>query len=308
MCYNEKRKIDIFEVEQMILKFEPIALEKVWGGNNLKKTYGFTIDKIGEVWGISGHVSYSNKVVNGEFKGMTLRELYKDKKDLFGYFKEDEFPVLVKVIDADDDLSVQVHPQDDYALRHESSRGKDECWYILGTNSENTEIVIGHNAKTHDELVSLINKNDYDKLLNKFLIKANDYFYIPSGKIHAICKDTTLLEVSQSSNITYRLFDYNRLDNGKLRDLHIKQSIDVINVPDTPLEKVHNEKYFAFDIREDSSCKDLKADVYGDYLYIISGKGHLGDLDIYPGDFYMISSNSDYKLSGDIKYAIINLK
>jgi len=292
----------------MLLKFEPIALEKVWGGNNLKKTYKIDKENIGEIWGISAHESYSNKIINTRFAGKTLRELFIKEKYLFGNLSVQEFPVLFKVIDAADDLSVQVHPQDEYALKHESSHGKDECWYILETHSKNTEIIIGHHAKTKAELTHMIENNQYESLLNRFKIKPKDYFYIPSGKVHAICKNTTLLEVSQSSNVTYRLYDYNRLDKGKLRELHVEKSLDVILVPDTELKRVHDDKYFYFEVFDSKEDKEYKADVYGDYFYCIKGSGEINAEEVKAGDFFMISSETVYQVKGSLKLARVRIK
>ncbi|MDD4824112.1 MAG: class I mannose-6-phosphate isomerase [Acholeplasmataceae bacterium] len=290
----------------MIIKLEPIPLTKVWGGEKLSNIYGFSLSNIGEIWGISAHKSNSNKIVNGKFKGISFRELYISNREYFGYYPKDEFPLLFKVIDAKGDLSVQVHPDNDYAYIHENSYGKDECWYILEAEND-SRIQIGHKARNRDELNDAIFNNSLEKLLEYHSISAGDYYYIPSGKVHAICKNTTLLEVSQSSDVTYRLYDYNRLDNGKLRPLHIKESLDVISIPDTSIEIVHNDKFFTFDIIENDE-KTIIADIYGDYIYIIEGSGYANQERIESGDFIMATSNSQYKLIGQIKYALIKIK
>ena len=291
----------------MIIRLKPIAIQKVWGGEKLSKLYNINQNKIGEIWGISAHLSNSNIIINGKYKGMTFRNLYNEHRDLFGNLKYDEFPILFKVIDAADDLSVQVHPDDTYAKENEDSLGKDECWYILDTESDNTEIIIGHNAKTKDELVNLINKNDYDKLLNRFKIKKDDYYYISSGKIHAICKGTTLLEVSQSSDITYRLYDYNRLDNGKLRELHVDKSIDVISAPDNEVLTNHINKHYSYQEIINNKEKVLQAHNNGDYIYIIEGTGKFNNENVKKGDFLVITSKTKYKIIGNFSYKLINL-
>lgn len=291
----------------MILKFKPIPLQKVWGGTKLSKIYNFDLMSIGEIWGISAHESNSNIILNGEFSGVSFREFYQSKKKYFGNYPKKEFPLLFKVIDASGDLSIQVHPNDTYALEHENSYGKSECWYILDTDSDNERIVIGHNAKNKEDLLRNINDNKIEKSLIYHAVKKGDYFYIPSGKVHAICKNTTLLEVSQSSDITYRLYDYNRLDKGKLRPLHIKKSLDVISFPDTSTEMMHNDEFFTFNIVKNNEMK-ITADTYGDYIYIIEGNGFANNEKINKGDFFMVTSNSQYKLIGSLKYAIINIK
>jgi mannose-6-phosphate isomerase len=222
----------------MIIKFKPIALSKVWGGDKFSKKYQINQPKIGEIWGISAHKSHTNEILNDEFKGITFRTLFEKHRDLFGNYPEAEFPILFKLIDTSSDLSIQVHPDNLYALKHENSFGKDECWYILETKN-NTRIQIGHKANTQEELMTAIEKQKIEKILTYFSIQKGDYFYIPSGKVHAIFKNTTLLEVSQSSDVTYRIYDYDRLHQGSLRKLHTYEALEVIDFPDKPLIKKH---------------------------------------------------------------------
>lgn len=290
----------------MIIKLKPIALSKVWGGDNLAKKYHINKEKIGEIWGISAHKSYSNEILNEDFKGMTFRDLFKTNKKLFGHYPKDEFPILCKIIVAASDLSVQVHPNDTYALKHENSFGKDECWYILDAK-ENARIQIGHKANNKEALMNAINNNKIDEMLIYHQVNKEDYYYIPSGKVHAICKDTTLLEVSQSSDITYRLYDYNRLDQGKVRELHIDKSLDVITFPDTEIIKTHQDEFFEFKII-DTTKEIYQANTYGDYLYIIEGSGFVNAEAIKAGDFIMITSNEKYEFSKNFKFAKIQIK
>lgn len=291
----------------MITKFYPIAVHKVWGGRKLAKQYNVKDKKIGEIWGISAHETYSNVLLNGAYKGMNLRELYDSHKELFGGLKHDEFPLLFKVIDAEDDLSIQVHPDDDYARCHENSYGKDESWYILDTSKKTTDIIIGHRAQSKSEVLSHLNKNNLEAIINRYTIKEGDYFYIPAGTLHAICKGTTILEVSQSSNITYRLYDYNRSDHGCLRTLHIKESLDVLKIPDNILRTHHDSKVFTFYIKPNSLVNSAISDIFGDYIYIIDGRGTIGEIDVKEGDFLMVSSNEEYCLNGQFTYALINI-
>jgi mannose-6-phosphate isomerase len=290
----------------MIIKLKPIALSKIWGGENLAKKYHINQEKIGEIWGISAHKSYSNEIFNEKFKGMTFRDLFETNKALFGNYPKDEFPILCKIIDAASDLSVQVHPNNQYALEHENSLGKSECWYILDAK-ENARIQIGHKANNKEELRIAINNQKIEDMLIYHQISKGDYFYIPSGKVHAICKNTTLLEISQSSDITYRLYDYNRLDQGKLRELNIDKSLDVITFPNTELSTIHQDELFDFKIIETSN-EIYQANPYGDYLYIIEGNGFINDEAIKSGDFIMISSSEKYEFNENFKFAKIQIK
>lgn len=217
--------------EPMFLK--PVFQEKIWGGSRLRSAFGFDIpnDKIGEDWAISAHPHGVSVVENGEYQGQKLDELWQNHKELFGNPTEPVFPLLIKILDAEDELSVQVHPDDAYGMKHEGELGKTECWYIIDAEP-GAEIIYGHHAKTREELAEMIQEGRWDDLLKKVPVKKGDFFYVPSGTIHAIGKGIMILETQQSSDTTYRVYDYDRKDaNGNTRELHIQQSIDVTTVP-----------------------------------------------------------------------------
>jgi mannose-6-phosphate isomerase class I len=292
----------------MIFKLEPLFFDKVWGGNKIRNNYHYNCsDHTGEAWGISAHKNGSSVIVNGVYKGKTLRELYASNKELFGYYKNDEFPILIKIIDATDDLSIQVHPTDEYARIYENSSGKTECWYILDAEKD-ASIVIGHHAKTLDEIKKSIQGNTIESLLNKFPIKKGDQFNIYSGTIHAICKGTLLLEIQQSSDITYRLYDYNRLSNGKLRKLHIEKALDVIKIPDNKLSQIQPKDLFDYRIVQSTNKTIKTSNSYGDYIFILNGKGSFNNLDVKKGDFIFASANTEYNITGDIEYFLASIK
>lgn len=215
------------------LFLKPVFQEKIWGGNRLHSTFGFDLPskKIGESWAISAHPHGVSVVENGPFAGQGLDELWKNHRELFGNEKGNVFPLLTKILDAEDDLSVQVHPDDEYGSIHEGELGKTECWYIIEADPEAT-IIYGHNAQTKTELKQMIQKEKWDTLLRKIPVKKGDFFYVPSGMIHAIGKGIMILETQQSSDTTYRVYDYHRKDDqGNVRELHIQQSVDVTMVP-----------------------------------------------------------------------------
>ncbi len=217
--------------EPMFLK--PVFQEKIWGGSRLRSVFGFDIpnDKIGEDWAISAHPHGVSVDENGEYQGQKLDELWQNHKELFGNPTEPVFPLLIKILDAEDELSVQVHPDDAYGMKHEGELGKTECWYIIDAEP-GAEIIYGHHAKTREELAEMIQEGRWDDLLKKVPVKKGDFFYVPSGTIHAIGKGIMILETQQSSDTTYRVYDYDRKDaNGNTRELHIQQSIDVTTVP-----------------------------------------------------------------------------
>lgn len=216
------------------LFLEPVLKERIWGGTALKDKFGYHIssNSVGECWGISGHPNGESVVKNGSYKGKNIQEIWTNSPELFGNPNYPQFPILTKILDANDDLSVQVHPNDIYAREHENGElGKTECWYVIDCE-EDAEIVYGHNVDSKEELIEKINKQEWDSLLNRIKIEPGNFFYVPSGTVHAICKGTLILEVQQSSDTTYRVYDYDRVDeNGNTRELHLEKAIDVITIP-----------------------------------------------------------------------------
>jgi len=213
---------------------QPIFHEKIWGGSRLRDIYNYPIESslIGECWAIAAHPNGESNVRCGKYKGLKLSELWSKYPELFGYYESEKFPLLTKIIDANENLSVQVHPDDYYAQKYENGEhGKSECWYIIDC-IEDADIIIGHNAQTKQEFINKVKNGSWDQLLQRIKIKPGDFFYIPSGTLHAICKGTILLETQQNSDTTYRVYDYNRRDkNGELRELHLQKAIDVITTP-----------------------------------------------------------------------------
>lgn len=233
-----------------LLFMEPVFKEAIWGGSRLNEVYGYTIpsDHTGECWAISAHKSGDCKIASGTFAGHTLSSLWEDHKELFGSTSSQKvFPLLIKIIDAKKDLSIQVHPDNAYAAEHENgSLGKTECWYVLDCDEDAT-IVIGHNAKDKEELREMIEGKRWSEFIRQIRVKKGDFFQINPGCVHAIKGGTLILETQQSSDITYRVYDYDRLSDGKPRQLHIKQSLDVIEAPykvregDKPYVEADNE-------------------------------------------------------------------
>ena len=214
------------------LFLQSVMHEKIWGGTRLRDEFGYEIpsDKVGEYWAISAHPHGVSTIKNGRFAGTGLDQLYAEHRELFGNSSEPVFPLLTKILDANDWLSVQVHPDDHYAMEHEGELGKTECWYVIAAD-EGAEIIYGHNAKSREELRQQIEKKEWDKLLTKVPVKAGDFFYVPSGTMHAIGSGILILETQQSSDTTYRVYDFDRKDTkGNLRELHLEKSIDVLNI------------------------------------------------------------------------------
>lgn len=219
------------------LKFHPILIQKIWGGNNLVSLFKKQSDKnnIGESWEISDIDNYESIVSNGYYAGKTLRQLIDIQKEhLLGksIYREfgSKFPLLIKFIDAADNLSIQVHPNDQLAQQKHNSSGKTEMWHIIKA-SQNAFLISGFKERTTpQQFVDAINQKTITDLIKKYPVKENDTFFIPAGQIHAIGKGIILVEIQQSSDITYRLYDYNRKDSsGHMRNLHITDGIEAIN-------------------------------------------------------------------------------
>lgn len=214
----------------------PVYKETLWGGRRLLDDFnkGANSNIISESWECSTHPDGINVIQTGEHKGRLLSDILKEHNEYLGTHNCDkqELPILVKLIDAEKDLSVQVHPDDEYAMQFENnSFGKTEMWYVLDAR-ENTELIFGFNKElSKEELESSLANGTISRYLQKVNVKKNDVFYINSGTVHGICSGTLIVEVQQSSNLTYRLYDYDRLDkNGQMRELHIQKAIDVANL------------------------------------------------------------------------------
>lgn len=217
------------------LKLKPAFKDYIWGGNRLRKDFEMEspYDKTAEAWVLSCHPDGENIIENGPYAGRTLSDLLsKEGKSYSGTNAEkfDFFPVLMKLIDAKDDLSLQVHPSDAYALANENQYGKTEAWYILDCE-EGAEIIYGFKQDlTKEQFRDAIERNTLLACVNRVKVKPGDLFFIASGTLHAICKGILLAEVQQNSNVTYRVYDYGRLQNGKPRELHVEKALDVTSL------------------------------------------------------------------------------
>lgn len=260
--------LSVNNVCKEILFLDPVCTHNIWGGSRLREEFGYQVlgEDIGECWGISAHPNGDGSIKYGAFLGQKLSELWKEHPEIFGNVDYDRYPLLVKIIDARADLSIQVHPEDAYAMEHENgSFGKTECWYILDCD-EDAALVIGHNAKSKEELKSMIYEGRWSEFIRELPVKKGDFIQIDPGCVHAIKGGILLLETQQNSDITYRVYDYDRLSNGKPRELHIEKSLDVITVPaksaeDSIKSVLFNEKtgeYPKNQLNELYACKYYK--------------------------------------------------
>ncbi|WP_421617837.1 type I phosphomannose isomerase catalytic subunit [Brevibacillus sp. TJ4] len=227
--------------------FKPIVQERVWGGSRLKSWYSLDdVRPIGEYWLLSAHPSGVSVVDSGPFAGMRLDELTaRYPEDYLGRSPQERFPLLVKLIEAADDLSVQVHPDDSYALQAENDYGKTEAWYILDHASPG-EIIYGHRFADADHFRRSLQRKNVLEYLNRRPIGRDELVYVPAGTLHAIRKGTILLEIQQTSDVTYRVYDWDRVDaKGSSRQLHIDQAAAVMFRTDQSEQTIWQRKTLA---------------------------------------------------------------
>lgn len=264
------------------LFLKSVLQEKIWGGKRLKEAFGYELpsEKIGEYWAISAHPNGVSIIENGPFAGQALDTVYAEHRELFGNSKEPVFPLLTKILDANEWLSVQVHPDDAYGLANEGELGKTECWYVIAAD-EGAEIVYGHQATSKEELRQMIEEGKWDDLLIRIPVKAGDFFYVPSGTMHAIGKGILILETQQSSDTTYRVYDFDRKDaDGNLRELHIDQSVDVMTIGE-----VANSHPDAIDVSEATLTTFVSNEFFTVYKWDIHGKIEMNST----ADYYLCS-------------------
>jgi mannose-6-phosphate isomerase len=223
------------------IKFIPILKETIWGGEKLHTVLHKEnlSNHIGESWEISGVRGNQSVVSNGSFKGKLLNELIDSYKDnLIGHFNYQKFgttfPLLFKFIDANDDLSIQLHPNDDLAIKRHNSFGKTEMWYVVDAEKD-AKLYIGFDKKyTKEEYLNKFNNGEILEIVNEIPVKKGDTFFIETGTVHAIGKGVLVAEIQQTSDITYRIFDWNRTDkNGISRELHTELAIDAFDFSKT---------------------------------------------------------------------------
>ena len=313
------------------IKLLPAFKDYLWGGTKLKTDFGkkSDLDIVAESWELSTHKDGQSVVAEGTDAGLTLSE-YIDKhgEGILGSNAQtfDYFPILIKLIDAKDNLSIQVHPSDDYALKNEGEYGKTEMWYVLDAN-EGASLYYGFKSEiTKDEFEERINNNTLLDVLNKVEVHKGDMFFIESGTVHAIGKGIVICEIQQNSNTTYRVYDYDRRDaNGNPRELHVKKAIDVSNLAPadqnrSASETVEHEgfsvtrlaecKYFTVDKVEVDSKADLTVSTDSfKSIVVTDGNGVLTfdgeNMDINKGDSIFIpAQNAEYSVSGKCELII----
>jgi mannose-6-phosphate isomerase len=300
------------------LKFENLYYEKIWGGRDLKSYRENVPDgSIGESWDVACHPHGMSVVANGEYKGMKLDEVIKkfENKVLGDKINTERFPLLIKLINAKDKLSVQVHPNDEYAHKVERELGKTEIWYVVDA-FEGANLVVGTKECTKEQFKEAINSGTLDKYLNRIPVKKGEVYFVKSGLVHAIGEGVIIAEIQQNSDTTYRVYDYNRG-----REIHVDKALDVIDL------KLKGKKSKGLKIEEENFdktyynlCDKFSLELYNvktsvveesdkERFYIftcVEGNGHMkfdgGCETIQAGDSILIPAYlGKYEIKGQLK-------
>jgi len=282
-----------------IIFLKPVFIPKLWGSQKLADQFGYDLPKntsIGEAWLISAHAHGMSYVLNGRYQGLSLKQLYETYPQLFGYPVEKEYPLLTKILDANDNLSVQIHPNDQYAQEHHQTLGKTECWYVIDCLPK-AQVILGHNAQTMVEFQALLAKHNFNKLLKYVPLQKDQFVYVPALKIHGLLAHTMVFELQQSSDITYRLYDYNRTDDaGNPRTLHLQETLDIVQIPDQNYSNanshddylVDNEFFKLIKIVNQGSKNYYYDNVRWLQMVVLAGSGTIDGVKIKKGDAFIL--------------------
>ncbi len=299
-----------------LVKLNPIVQDYIWGGTYFKNfNKGLSLDRVSECWELSVRDNDSSIIASGKDQGKRLVDVLTKEDigpvmDRFPYF-----PLLIKLIDAKENLSVQVHPSDDYALKYEQSFGKSEMWHIISAD-EGSGLYVGLNKDyTKEEIEKALKEGTILECLNFYKVKPGDTFIINPGTIHAIGAGVRLIEIQQNSNLTYRLYDYNRVDQfGNPRELHIKKALDVIDYKQYKVVKTDDElladnKYFT--VKEVNFDKELEVNA-NERAFIsftfLEGEGLVNDIPYSKYDTFFLPFGKKCLIKGKGKVVISTVR
>ena len=291
-----------------LIKLKPATKDYIWGGTKLKEIYkDVKSDKIAESWVLSFHDDGPSIIDSSKNHGKLLKDVL-SKAEIGTKINEFPFfPVLIKIIDSKGDLSVQVHPSDEYALKNENSFGKTEVWHIL-SHEKDAKLYLGLNDNySKDEIEKAINEGTILKYMNAYNVNDGETYFVKSGTLHAIGKGITLIEIQENSNLTYRVYDYDRVDkNGNKRELHIEKALKVIDlnkyeIDDKNPKILAKTKYFTSILTEIDGEKTIKSDETSFInIVVVKGVGKVGEYDAKLYDSFFLCANSEVTIKGKL--------
>lgn len=315
-----------------ILKLNPVFKDYIWGGTRLRDEFKMKTDinPVAEGWMLACHKDGMNTIDSGKYNNKTLQEVIDIEGSVKMLGKNSEkfayFPVLIKIIDAKDNLSIQVHPDDEYARRVEHEFGKTEIWYVLDAD-EGAELIYGFKNKiSKEEFRKAIENNTLPEVLNSVKVHKGDLFFIEAGTVHAIGKGTLIAEIQQNSNSTYRVYDYGRLGkDGKPRELHIDKAVDVTvteppkygTKPQGKPEKINGGKkqlltscelFTVYRYDCESEIELTAGEESFNHLLIIEGNGNINGRQFKKGDSYFVPAGyGKYKIEGNAEIILTKI-
>lgn len=293
-----------------IYELIPPLKEYIWAGENLKKYKKTELGKISESRELSFLKGDETKLIYDN-QEITISEFI-EKEEIKKYINPKIKNLLVKLIDSSQSLSIQVHPSDEYALKYENSLGKTEMWIILEAE-ENSYINLGFNKDvSKSNFPELIKDDSILKCLNKIYVKPGDVYLIKPGTIHAIGKGITLLEIQESSKLTYRVYDFNRVDNsGNKRELHVNKAMDVLNFSRLEVKNLKEEKEIKteyFVVKGDAVNEEKEVEIFkASIITVIDGEGKIDELNISKYKSYLILPSKKLFLKGRFKYFLTSV-
>ena len=299
-----------------VLFFKPIARPAIWGHTLVKDYFGYDEfpEGIGQSWSFSAQKGVSTECLTAPYQGKTLLDLWENHQELFGHPNE-EFPVIISLVGPEEDLSIQVHPDDEHAKKVGFSSGKNEAWYFIEAK-EDANIVYGHHAKDEKNLRQYIAEERWDELISHLDVHTGDFVYLPAGLLHALKKGSIVYEIQQATDITYRFYDYHRKDKkGNERELHLEQAIDCLSYDTKDMKnnihpvKIPMENGEQTIFISNDSFTVTKLDIQGKNSYkcdnyqlatVVKGSGCVDGKDIKVGDNFLIPTNNKVELDGQM--------
>lgn len=298
-----------------IMKLKPALKDNIWGGTRLKTEYKMKtdLDIVAEAWTLSCHKDGPDTVENGEYAGQVFHDVVEKigREKIAGTKAAayPDFPILIKLIDAKDDLSIQVHPDDEYARVHEHEFGKTEMWYVIDAQP-GAQLIYGFKEKISKEVFkAAIENNTLPEVLNSVPVKRGDVFFIEAGTVHAIGKGVFIAEIQQSSNSTYRVYDYGRLGkDGKPRELHVQKALDTAKTepPKYPTTAQGSPKtvpggrrtllrscelFTVYHCELDGEMEFTADETSFVNVLVLDGSGTIGGMEFQKGDSFFVPAN-----------------